>query len=57
MRALVLLGNTFNAIPSDDRQILCKVVIAPPSLSRNRIKTQIKKFVLDFAVDKAAQLE
>ena len=25
------------------------------ALSRNRIKTQVKKFVLDFAVDKVAQ--
>ena len=43
MRALVLLGKAFNAIPPDGRQILCELVIAPPSLSRNRIKTQIKR--------------
>ena len=55
--ALVLLKKAFNAIPPDGRQIVCELVIAPASLSRNRIKTQIKIFVLNFAVDKAAQPE
>ena len=54
-RALVPLAKAFNAITPDGRQILCELVIAPASFSPNRIKTQIKRFVLHFAVDKAAQ--
>ena len=32
-RALVLLGKAFNAIPPDDQQILCELVVAPPAFS------------------------